>query len=129
MASLLLAALVVQTKGIKFYDLQTSGTCGEEHVSLVRRPDSVYDVNCLDVRLFRGRFLLGHTEAPIASRLFLIRCDVPVEMYSRLRFPSHVRIIIKNYNNNKNNLCERLICNAKKCVMQKNCDVTPKCIA
>ena len=36
MASLLLAALVVQTKGIKFYNLQTSGACRGEHVSLVR---------------------------------------------------------------------------------------------
>ena len=94
MTSLLLAALVAQTKGIKYYDLQTSGACGGEHVSLVRRPDSVYDVNCLDVRLVHGRFLLGHIEAPIAARLFPLRCDVPVEMYSHLRFPSHVRIII-----------------------------------
>ena len=96
MASLLLVALVVQTKGIKIYDLQTSGTCRGECVSLVRRPDSVYDVNCLDVRLFRGRFLLSHIEAPIAAHLFPIRCDVPVEMYSRLRFASHVRIIMKS---------------------------------
>ena len=88
MTSLLLAALVAQTKGIKYYDLQTSGTCGGEHVSLV------YDVNCLDVRLVHGRFLLGHIEAPIAARLFPLRCDVPVEMYSHLHFPSHVRIII-----------------------------------
>ena len=90
MASLLLAALVAQTKGIKFYDLQTSGACRGERVSLVRRPDSVYDVNCLDVMLAAGRFLLGHIEAPIAARLFPLRCDVQVEMYSRLRFPSHV---------------------------------------
>ena len=94
LASLLLAALVAQTKGIKFYDLQTSGACRGEHVSLVRQPDSVYDVNCLDVRLACGRFLLGHIEAPIAARLFPLRCDVQVEMYSRLCFPSHVRIII-----------------------------------
>ena len=93
-ASLLLAALVSQIKGIKFYDLQTSGTCRGERVPLVRRPDSVYDVNCLDVRLACGRLLLGHIEAPIAARLFPLRCDVPVEMYSHLRFPSHVRIII-----------------------------------
>ena len=100
MKSLLLAALVAQTKGIKFYDQQTSGACRGECVSLVRRPDSVvrrpdsvYDVNCLDVRLARGRFLLGHIEAPIAARPFPLRCDVPVEMYSRLHFPSHVRII------------------------------------
>ena len=79
MVSLLLAALVAQTKGIKFYDLQTSEGCRRERVFLVRRPDSVYDVNCLDVRLARGPFLLGHIEAPIAARLFLLRCDVPVE--------------------------------------------------
>ena len=101
MASLLLADLVAQTNGMKFYHLQTSGACRGEHVSLVRWPDSVYDVNCLDVRLERGRFLLGHIEAPIAARLFPLRCDVPVEMYSRLRFPSHVRLINKNYNHKK----------------------------
>ena len=88
MASFLLADLVAQTKGIKFYDLQTSGACRGERVSLVRRPESVYDVNCLDARLARGRFLLGHIEAPIAAGLFPLRCDVQVEMYSRLRFPS-----------------------------------------
>ena len=80
LASLLLDALVAQTKGIKFYDLQTSGACRGERVSLVRRPDSVYDVNCLDVRLACGRFLLGRIEAPIAARLFPLRCDVQVEM-------------------------------------------------
>ena len=58
-------------------------------------PDSVYDVNWLDMRLGRDRFLFGHIEAPIAARLFPLRCDVQVEMYSGLRFPSHVRIIIK----------------------------------
>ena len=56
MVSLLLAALIAQTKGIKCYDLQTSEACRGERVSLVRRPDSVYDVNCLDVRLARGPF-------------------------------------------------------------------------
>ena len=54
MASLLLAALVAQTKGIKFYNLQTSEACRGECVSHVGWPDSVYDVNCLDVRLVRG---------------------------------------------------------------------------
>ena len=94
MASLLLVALVAQTNGIKFYDLQTSGACRGECVSLVRRSDSVYNINCLDVRLARGRFLFGHIETPIAACLFPLRCDVQVEMYSRLRFPSHVRRII-----------------------------------
>ena len=94
MASLLLAALVAQTKGIKFYDLQTSGVCRGEHVSLVRWPDSVYDVNCLGVRLARGLFLLKHMEASVAGRLCPLRHDVPVEVYSHLHFPSHVRIII-----------------------------------
>ena len=69
--------------------------------SPLRRPDSLYDVNCLDVRLVCGRFLLGHIEAPIAGRLFSIRCNVPVEMYSRLRFPSYVPIIIFFLNNIK----------------------------
>ena len=49
--------------------------------------------SCLYVRLARGRFLLGHIEDPIAARLFPLRCDVHVEMYSRLRYPPHVRII------------------------------------
>ena len=80
MASHLLAALVAQTKGIKFYDLQTCGACRGECVFLVRRPDSVYDVNCLDVRLARGRFLLGHLEAPVAARLSPLMRDVPVEV-------------------------------------------------
>ena len=95
MKSLLLAALVAQTKGIKFYDLQTSEACRGDRVSLVRQPDSVYDINCLDVRLARGRFLFGHIEGPIAACLFPLRCNVQVEMYSRLRFPLHIRIIIK----------------------------------
>ena len=73
MASLLLAAFVAQTKGIKFYHLQTSGACRGERVSLVWRPDSVYDINCLDVRLARGRFLHGHIDAPIAARLFPLK--------------------------------------------------------
>ena len=77
------------------YNLQTSGACEGERISLVRRPDSVYDVKSLDMGLAHGRFLLDRIEAPIAARLFPLRCDVPVEMYSRLRFPSHVRIIIK----------------------------------
>ena len=125
MASLLLAALIVQTKGIKFYDLQTSGACRGEHLSLVRRPDSVYDVNCLDVRLVRGRFLLGHIEAPIAARLFPLTCDVQVEMYSRLRFPSHVQIIKKFI------IIKIIVCKVKgRCdVCKKYCDITPKCIA
>ena len=74
MASLLLAALVAQTKGIKFYDWQTSVACRGEHVSLVRRPDSVYDVNCLDGRLARSRFIHGHKEAPISACLSPRRC-------------------------------------------------------
>ena len=76
MASLLLAALVAQTKGSKCYNLQTSGACEGERISLVRRPDSVYDVKSLDMRLAHGRFLLDHIEAPIAARLFPLRCDV-----------------------------------------------------
>ena len=80
MASLLLAALVAQIKGIKFYDRPMSGACRGECISLVWRLDSVYDVNCLDVRLVHGRFLLGHIEAPDAARLFLLMRDVPVEV-------------------------------------------------
>ena len=117
MVLLLLAALIAQTKGIKFYNQQTSGACRGKRISLVRRPDSVYDVKCLDVRLARGRFLLGHIEAPIAARLFPLSCDVQVEMYSRLR------IVARSNNffyNNKNNLCVRLkveVTYAKEIVM------------
>ena len=73
MASLLQAALVAQTKGIKFYDRKTSGVCRGERVSLIRRPDSVYDVNCLDGRLARGRFMLCHIEVPVTARLSPLR--------------------------------------------------------
>ena len=80
MASPLVAALVAQSKGIKFYDLQTSGACRGEYVFLVRQPDSVYDVNCLDVRLVCGQFLLGHIKAPAATYLSPFMRDVPVEV-------------------------------------------------
>ena len=44
----------------------------------VWKPESVYDVNCLDVRLTRGGFILSHIEAPVAARLSPLRRDVPV---------------------------------------------------
>ena len=69
MASLLLAVLVAQTNSIKFYDLQTSGACRGECISLVRRPDSVYDVNYLDGSLGCDRFLFRYIEAFIAAHL------------------------------------------------------------
>ena len=68
MASVVLAVLVVQTKGVKFYDLGRSGASRGERVDL-RRPDNVYDINCLDVRLLCGRLLLGHVEAPVVACL------------------------------------------------------------
>ena len=73
MASVWLGSLIAQVKGVKFYDLQASGACLGDRVLLIRRPDNPYDVNCLDVRLGRGRGrgrpLLGHLEAPIAAFL------------------------------------------------------------
>ena len=80
MASVVLAVFVAQTKGIKFYDLQRSGAVRGEGVFLVRRPDNAYDVNCLDVRLARGRILIGHLEAPVATQLSPLMRDLPVDV-------------------------------------------------
>ena len=69
MASLVLATAVAQVKGVRFYDLRDSGACRGELVVLQRQPNNPFDVNCLDVRLVCGRLLLGHIEAPVATRL------------------------------------------------------------
>ena len=43
-----------------------------------RRPDNVHDVNCLDVTLVRGGYLLGHLEASMAARLSPMTRDLNV---------------------------------------------------
>ena len=80
MASVVLAVFVAQTKGIKFYDLRRSGAVRGEGVFLVWRPDNTYDINCLDVRLVRGRTMIGHLEAPVAAQLSPLMRDLPVDV-------------------------------------------------
>ena len=53
MAFVVLAALVAQVEGIKFYNRCRSGVCRGERVFVVRQLD-VYNANCLDVRLAKG---------------------------------------------------------------------------
>ena len=79
MASVVLAIFVAQTKqGIKFYDLGTSGVVRREGVFLVRRPNNLYDVNCIDVRLMHGRVMFGRLKAPVAAHLSPLMRDLPV---------------------------------------------------
>ena len=80
MASVVLAVFIAQTKGVKFYDLQTSGAVRGEGVFLIRRPDNAYDVNCIDVQLARGRLLVGHLEAGVAAHLSPLMRDLPVDV-------------------------------------------------
>ena len=75
MASVVLAVLVVQTRGVKFYDFGSSGVSRGERCVVLRRPDNLYDVNCLDVRLLNNR-LLGHVEALVAAHLSLLSCAI-----------------------------------------------------
>ena len=44
MATVVLAVLVVQTKGVKFYDFGRSGVSRGERCVVLRRPDNLYDV-------------------------------------------------------------------------------------
>ena len=81
MASVVLASLVVQVRGVMFYSYDVSGACWGDAVYLVRRPDDRYDVNCLDVRVMRGRpYLLGHLAAPVAAHLSPLMRDLSVEV-------------------------------------------------
>ena len=75
-----LASLVAQARGVMFYDLQASGACYGDRVYLVRRPQDRYDMNCLDVMLLRGRFMLGHLEAGVAASLSPLMRDAFLEM-------------------------------------------------
>ena len=80
MASLVLATLVAQVKGVQFYDLRDSGAGRGELVVLQRQPNNLFNANCLDVRLVHGRLLLGHIEAPVVARLSSLMRDVAVEV-------------------------------------------------
>ena len=73
-----LGSFVAQVRGIRFYDFGVSGACRGESVVVGRRPDNVHDVNCLDVTLVRGRYLLGHLEALMAARLSPMMRDMHV---------------------------------------------------
>ena len=62
-------SFVAQVISIRFYDFRVSEACRGESVIICRRPDNVHDVNCLDVMLVQGGYLLGHLEASMAARL------------------------------------------------------------
>ena len=79
MASLVLATFVAAVKSVQFYDLQDSGACRGELLVLQRQPNNAFDANCLDVRLVRGRLLLGHVEA-LWPHLSPLMRDVAVEV-------------------------------------------------
>ena len=70
----------MQTKGVKFYDFGRSGVSRGERCVVLRRPDNLYDGNCLDVRLLCNRLLLGHVEALVAAHLSPLMRDWPVEV-------------------------------------------------
>ena len=67
-------------KGVKFYDLRDSGASRGEPVVLWRQPSNVFDVNCIEVRLARGRLLVGHLEAAVAARLSPLMRDFGVDV-------------------------------------------------
>ena len=73
-----LGSFVAQVRGIRFYDFGVSGACQGESVVVGRRPDNVHDINCLDVTLVRGGYLLGHLEALMAARLSPMMRDLNV---------------------------------------------------
>ena len=54
---------------MRLYDLERTGVVRGESVFLVRNPANVYDSCCVEVRLTRGRLLLGNLEAPLAALL------------------------------------------------------------
>ena len=78
--AVVLAVFVAQTKGIKFDDLHTSGAVRGKQVFLVRRPNSPYNVKCLDVQLTCGGFMIGHLEAPVAAYLSTLMRDTLVDV-------------------------------------------------
>ena len=79
-ASVPLVSFVAEVKGVKFYDCRGLRACRGERVVLRRQPYNTYDVYCVEVRLQRGRRLLGHLEAAVAARLSPLMRDVPVKV-------------------------------------------------
>ena len=75
-----LGSFVAQVRGIRFYDFGVSGACRGESAVIGRRPDNVHDLNCLDVTLVRGGYLLGHLEASMAARPSPMMQDLHVVM-------------------------------------------------
>ena len=61
---------------VKLYDLGRTGVLRGEHVFLVRNPVNayIYDGRCVEVRLTRGRLLLGNLEASLAALLSDLLC-------------------------------------------------------
>ena len=92
---LLHAVLVAQTKGIEVYNLRISRACRGEHFSLVKCPDCVYNINCLDVRLVHNRFLLGHIHVEASVAVYLSSLC----MMFQLRF-ARVFALLTHLNNN-----------------------------
>ena len=72
--SVVLASFVAQVRGVIFYGLQVHGARLAERVVLVRRPDSPYDNNYLDVRVAYCSGS-GHLAAEVAVRLSLLLSD------------------------------------------------------
>ena len=61
-ASTVLASLVAQVKGVKFYDVRSSGAGRGERVVPRRQPNNAFGVNCVEMLLLQGRLLLEHIE-------------------------------------------------------------------
>lgn len=62
-----LACFIIVVKGVKLHDLGLTAAFRGEEVILRRDPTNRYDANCVNVRLKRGRLLLGHLEASMAA--------------------------------------------------------------
>ena len=71
--AVMLVVLVAQVKGVRFYDLRNSGLSKGERFTLMRQPGNA---NCVDVRIVRGRLLLGHLKAPLAACLSPLMLDL-----------------------------------------------------
>ena len=80
-----LAVLVCQVKGVRVNDVSCLGTRIGERVSVSRGPNR-FDIHCLDVRLWRGRLLLGHVEASVAALLSPLIRDLNLEVVGYVFF-------------------------------------------
>ena len=76
----LFPTFVAHVKEVKFYDLWRSSACRGKHEVLRRNPNNLYDANCVDVLLLRGRLFVGYVEAPVAARLSPLMRDAHVEV-------------------------------------------------